>query len=188
MAVDFFFDPPTCNLPSLGVLRDFFWEHMPSEVADVLSQEYQYLKFHSHMLDSVHFTAEGKVGEKPWKKPLGLSVRAGAIKAALLVAASISEAVLRVVAEARGYPLPANPRHRTFGKVIEAWESVNGNTGADVAHLWDTVKELKDVRNNVHLFKAAGDAAANFQAILGQENDLLPRVIKAVDELAKLKP
>ena len=117
-----------------------------------------------------------------------MSVGAGAVKAALLVSASIIEAVLRVVAEARGYDLPNNPKHRTFGAVLRAWKENDGSPKPDIASHWDLLEELCEIRNDVHLFKAAGDPNAKFDAVLSQEQALLPNVLKAIDALAELKP
>jgi hypothetical protein len=188
MAVDFFFDPPTIGIPPLGALRAFQWEHMPEKIRPVLAQESQYLQFHLQMLDRVKFTEAGRLHDKPWVKPLGLSVRAGAIKAAVLICASIAEAVLRASAETRGYPLPREPYRRTFGKVLDAWKQEDGKPRSDVAAIWPTLQNLRDIRNNIHLFKAADDPSASFDTILELEERILADAQAAIRHLSELSP
>jgi len=189
VAVDFYFDPPTVQLPALDGLRYFYWEHISDDdLCHAIAQDYQYLQFHLSLLKKVKFTAAGQLHTKPWQKSLSLSVRAGAIKAALLICGSIAEAALRYIAEQRSYPLAKNPRHRTYGNVLKAWKGPAGGPRRDVRSHWGTLKELHDVRNNIHLFKSASDPSAHFEEVLKLESDLLPRALKAVEHLADVAP
>ena len=58
----------------------------------------------------------------------------------------------------------------------------------DVADIWQTLQELRDIRNNIHLFKAAQDPQANFDAILEKESQLLPAAQYAIQHLSKIEP
>ncbi|GJL66822.1 MAG: hypothetical protein NPIRA05_17930 [Nitrospirales bacterium] len=113
-------------------------------------------------------------------------MRAGAVKAAVLVAASIVEAALRALAEARGYPLHPNPRRRTFGNVIRAWED-NGAPRNDVAAIWPDIKAIHEVRNFVHLHKVAGSADAEWGNVLSAEQALLRGALNAIEHIARIE-
>jgi hypothetical protein len=189
VAVDLFVDPPTIDLPSLQSLRNERWANCPTVVRRVVAQEYQYFLFQCMLLERLRFTAPGMLDSKPWRKPLDLAVRAGAVKAALLVAASIIEAVLRAVAEHRAYPLPLNARHRTLGKVLGSWQQVeNGPPREEVQAIWPTLQRLYEVRNNVHLFAIEGSSHAHFWAVLRQEEELLAGAQEAVHHVARIVP
>jgi hypothetical protein len=186
MAVDFFFHPPTIALPEIAPTRAFRWGHLPNDIAHAIAYEEQYLFFQFEMLEKLHFTEQGQLANKPWIRPLGLSVRAGTIKAAILVSASICEAVLRALGEARQYDLPKNARHRTMGKVLEAWQDANENPFPDVAPIWDVLQQMHSIRNNIHLFKAVEDGI-NFEGILAQEENLMPRIQQTIAHLSTLR-
>jgi hypothetical protein len=188
MAFDLFIDPPTIDLPMVKAMQIFRWGHLPERVAYFVAVEEQYLRFHLLLLERARFTGAGKLSEKPWVKPLGLTVRSGAIKAAVLLTASISEAVLRAIAEAREYDLPKNEHHRTMGKVLGAWQQENGTPREEIAGIWPILQDLHSIRNNVHLFKAADDPSATFQAILNREESLVPNLLSTIDALAAIKP
>ena len=187
MAVDFFFDPATVAIPTLSDLR-WKWSGVSDlTVREMIVQEEQYLTFHRAMLDRVRSTEAGAVRNPTWRLPLDISVRAGAVKAAALVCGSIAEAALRHHAERRSFPLPANPRHRTFGKVLAAWEISDSVPQPDVAEIWSEVKRLHDLRNNIHLFCAAEAGTADFNSVLAQEREILAAGERVVDHLAALR-
>lgn len=188
MAVDFFFDPPTINLPSIQSLRTGLWVNCPPVIRDSVAKEYQYFLFQIEALDRLKFTAAGALPDRPWEMSLDLTARAGAIKASILVAASIVEAVLRAIAEHRNYPLPNDIRRRTFGKVLGAWEDPAGTPRPDVAVIWATLQQLHDFRNNIHLFAAAANPHANFQTVLQQEQQLLAATQAVIAHVATITP
>ena len=187
MAVDFFFDPATIAIPTLSDLRRKWLGVTDLTVREMIVQEEQYLCFHRAMLSQVHFTEAGAVRAPSWRLPLDISVRAGAVKAAALVCGSIAEASLRHHAERRGLALPPNTRHRTFGKVLAAWEPSPGAPDPDVAVVWSDLTRLHDVRNNIHLFCAAEAGTADFPSVLAQERDILQAGERAVEHLATLR-
>lgn len=187
MAVDFYFNPATFSIPALGPLRDFRWNNIPHpDVAEVIAREEQYLCFHRFVLKNVKHTRAGRLAAPPYEYGLGLSVRAGAIKAALLVSASIAEAALRSHGERRGYRLHSDPHRRTFGNVLNAWRTSRRRPKRDVRHIWSELQNLRDTRNNVHLFKAAGDPTTDFENVLADERRLIGGALTVVDELALL--
>ena len=188
MPSDFFFAQPTFNIPPLKAAALSRWQHLQApDVQYVIAAEEQYLSFHLHMLSSLRHTQVGQIACPPYAYELGLSVRAGAVKAAVLVAASILEAALRALAEKRGYPLNKDPRRRTFGNVIKAWE-VEDNPRPDVASVWSQVLAVYEVRNYVHLHKAAGagDGDAGWKGVLAGEEALLAGARKAIDHVAQI--
>lgn len=110
----FSFSPDEYDTPSMHVLRQE-WRNIPdAQARNVIAVEAQYLAFHHYLISSLrHQAIEG--GDAI---PIGLSVRAGALKTATLLCASIAEAALRAHAEARHYGLPVAAHRRTFGRVL----------------------------------------------------------------------
>lgn len=187
MAADFYFRNPTFTIQPLKPVAAFKWQHLTdNDIRYSIAAEEQYLNFHLYMLENLRHTKAGHLSQPPYEYELGLSVRAGAVKAAVLMAASILEAALRGLAEARGYPLKADPRRRTFGNVISAWEQ-DGAPRPDVAPIWSDVKSMHEVRNFVHLHKAAKDTDAAWANILQSEEALLSGALKAIEHVSKIQ-
>jgi hypothetical protein len=187
MAADFYFQNPTFTIQPLRTVAAFKWQQLPNEdLRYSIAAEEQYLCFHLYMLENLRHTKAGQLAQRPYEYELGLSVRAGAVKAAVLIAASIIEAALRTLAEARNYPLNAEPHRRTFGNVIRAWEQ-NGAPRPDVTQIWPDVKAMHEVRNLVHLHKAAKDTDAEWENILRSEKALLSGALKAIEHVSKIK-
>jgi hypothetical protein len=185
MSVDFYYNPSTHSIPSRAGLK-VQWSNVPNpDVIEAIATEAQYLDFHIFVLKNSKHTRVGCLKSKPYEYQLGLSVRAGSIKAALLLCASIAEAVLRAHAEKRKYKLAKNLKARMFGNVLNSWKS-HGKPRKDIAEIWDELNRLKNVRNNVHLFKAAYDPAANFQQVLLKEKTLMSDSRKVLDHLKGL--
>lgn len=189
MAVDFFIEPSTFDIPKKFQLREQ-WKNIPNtNIIDVVAGEEQYLIFQRFLLDHILFTKEGGYPESiTYRKNLDLSVRAGAVKATVLLASSITEAVLRAHAEKRNYRLHVNPYSRTFGNVIKAWLlSKNPEIPhSDISDIWSELKGMQETRNNVHLFKAANDSEAVFQRVLELENNTLNNIDKVLLHLKNL--
>lgn len=164
----FSLDPAEYQVPAIDELR-WEWRNIPdADARNVIAVEAQYLDFHRYLLGSLrHRDAAGGAAI-----PLGLSVRAGALKTATLVCASIAEAALRAHAERRGYALPPNPRHRTFGKVLGAWQEADGAPRAEVAAIWAQLQGLHSGRNNVHLYGAI-EQDGGFYELLESETQAL---------------
>lgn len=188
MAFDLFLDPPTFELPPVKTVQWFKWGHLPEQIAYAVAVEEQYLQFHLLLLERAHFTSAGTLATKTWSKPIDFTVRAGIVKAAVLITASIAEAVLRALAEARGYQLPKNEYRRTMGMVLKSWQEPDTSPKAEVAAIWPVLQELHSIRNNVHLFKAVNDPDANFETILAQEADLVRKLTPTINTLASIKP
>ena len=186
MAADFFFDPPTFEIQPLQPVATFKWQRLNNrDVQYAIAAEEQYLQFHLYLLSHLRHTQAGRLANPPYRYELGLSVRAGAVKAAVLVAASILEAALRALAEARNYPLRADPRQRTFGNVIRAWQQ-NGNPRPDVAPIWANISALYEVRNFVHLHEAAQVPDAAWENVLENERQLLDGALHSIDHVSRI--
>lgn len=187
MAADFFFLNPTFEIQPLKAVAVFKWQHLKQpDVQYAIAAEEQYLNFHLYMLQNLRHTAAGQLATKPYSYELGLSVRAGAIKAAVLIAASIIEAALRTLAEARGYPLKKDPKRRTFGTVIQAWQD-QGTPRPEFAPIWPVVKALHETRNFVHLHNAANSENASWDQVLKNEQGLLEGALNAINHLSTIE-
>ena len=110
----FSLSPDEYDTPSVHALRQE-WRNIPdAQAPNVIAVEAQYLAFHHYLINGLrHQAIEGSDAI-----PIGLSVRAGALKTATLLCASIAEAALRAHAEARNYGLtcpnarlPSSPPH-----------------------------------------------------------------------------
>ena len=168
MSRRFFLRPDQYDIPTVDTLR-YEWRNVPdSQARNVIAVEAQYLAFHQYLINSLrHQNIAG--GDAI---PIGLSVRAGALKTATLLCASIAEAALRAHAEARNYDLPAAAYRRTFGRVLRAWQLPDGMPQPDVAEIWPQLQNLHDGRNTVHLYAAINDGN-NFYDILQAESQSL---------------
>jgi hypothetical protein len=171
MARDFYFEPKTCVLRTLGELRTDWINIKDPKVRHVVAVEAQYIAFHRFVLSNVRHVEQGTTLADGIL--IGRSVRAGALKALMLMAAAVCEAVLRYHAEQRGYPLPNQAQHRTYGKVLDAWKDASGNQRPEVAGMWPVLTSLRKHRNNVHLFSAAADTQAEFEYINSAESKIL---------------
>ncbi len=187
MAADFFFQNPSLEIQPLKAVAVFKWQHLRNlDVQYAIAAEEQYLQFHLYMLENLRHTETGKASAPPYAYELGFSVRAGAVKAAILVAASIVEAALRALAELRGYTLSKDVRRRTFGNVIAAWEE-SGTPRPDVEAIWPQVKSIHQVRNFVHLHKAAGTADSAWECVLRDERALLEAALASIAHVSSIE-
>jgi hypothetical protein len=176
MPRDFYFSPPTCSLRTLGELRADWINIKDVKVRNVVAVEAQYIEFHRFVLKNVRHVEQGATLASGM--PLGMSVRAGALKALMLMSAAVCEAVLRYHAERRGYSLPNQAKHRTYGKVLDAWKDASGSPHPEVAAVWPVLTSLRKHRNNVHLFSAAADSQAEFEYI----NKAELKILKGIDD------
>jgi hypothetical protein len=164
----FSLDPAEYQVSAIDELR-WEWRNVPdADARNVIAVEGQYLKFHRYLLTSLrHRDSAGGA-----TIPLGLSVRAGALKTATLVCACISEAALRAHAERRGYPLHGDPHRRTFGNVLLAWQQYDGTPRPEVASIWPHLNALHSGRNNIHLYRVV-ETGGEFYDLLQAETQSL---------------
>lgn len=188
MAVDLFIDPPTYQFGALDAYRYFKWEFLPGPICEMISRESQYLELNHLLLDRLMFTAEGKVNEKPYASKLKNNVRAGLIKSTLFLYASIAEAALRAIAEIREYELPNNENYRTFGKVLRVWQLKDESPRDELKEIWPSIKELYNLRNNIHLFKALQDGTSEIDYLISNESRLLGEANHLLEVLAAIDP
>jgi hypothetical protein len=177
----FHFDPSDFSIPGLRDLH-LRWALLPDDaVRSAVIVELQYLAFHRFLLGSLSFIAEVESGTVSGK--IDHSVRAGAVKAAVSLAASVAEAALRCHAERRGFKLPTNPRHRTFGAVLSAWDSAGQ---LECGAIWDDLQRLLDHRNLIHLYKGA-EESRNWRDVLHAENSLLEAADRVLAQLPTIR-
>lgn len=188
MAVDLFIDPPTYQFGALDIYRYFKWEFLPGPICEMISRESQYLELNHLLLDRLMFTAEGRLSEKPYGARIKNNVRAGLIKSTLFLYASITEAALRAIAEIRGYELPNNENHRTFGKILGAWQLDDESPREEIRAVWSSIKELYNLRNNIHLFKALKDGTSEIDYLIANEKRLLADSKHLLEVLAAIDP
>lgn len=182
MARKFSLEPDEYQACTIAELRHE-WRNIPdSEACTAIAVENQYLNFHQFLLTSIRHQAV--TGSTPI--PLGLSLRAGALKAATLICASIAEAALRAHAEARGYELPRQPWQRTFGKVLGVWQDNEERPHRDVAAVWDALRRLHSGRNNIHLYRAI-EEGSDFYDILAAEEASLAEAEMVLSHLKRIR-
>lgn len=168
MARIFSLDPAEYDVPAINQLR-LAWRNVPdSDARNVIAVEAQYLEFHRYLLTSLrHRPVQG--GDAI---PIGLSVRAGALKSATLVCACIAEAALRAHAERRGYALPVDPHRRTFGTVLRAWKQANGQPQPEIAPIWGRLQALHSGRNNIHLYRVIENNGDFYDLLQSEQQSL----------------
>ncbi len=188
MAVDLFIEPATHQFGSLDVYRYFKWEFLPDPICEMIARECQYLELNQLLLNRLMFTAEGKINEKPYSAKLKNNLRAGLIKSTLFNYGSIAEAALRAIAELRGYDLPNNENHRTFGKVLGAWQLIDESPREELKEVWPSIKELYNLRNNIHLFKALNDGTSEIDYLISNEKRLIREANRLLEVLASIDP
>lgn len=182
MSFDLIHNPTTVKVPQVRTIENWWCNVPDATVKKYMAREHQYLLLHESILNSIHYTYSNWMKQKPPRmEPLNYTLRAGFVKAAVLIYASLCEAALRSHAEKRGYSLPKNPRHRTFGRVIAEWSGQ-----PEVAVIWNDLGHLRDMRNNIHLFAAAGNANADYRSIIAQETTMLATANTVLDELMKI--
>ena len=178
-------------------LRDSEFEirpihHLELEWAGVANQELarqigfqiQFSQFFRHLLENLQ---SAPVEHPDWQPvPLSLSLRAGAIRTFVLLTVSIAEAALAALGEERGLGRKPNEIFdRTFGQLLNAWRH-EGQPRPEIAEIWDNLQLLKDVRNYIHLPKAAGNDAAHWREILAREQEIVAACEAVTDRLRDL--
>ena len=181
MSRAFSFDPPIFDVPPI-VKFIFTWANVPDNAAcNAIAVEQQYLEFHKYMLDAIRHEDPNSPAHG---MPLGLSVRAGMVKAAVLLYASIAEAALRAHAEKRGIKLHPAKNRRTLGSIIYSWKDDPAQFSA-IQPIWDDLVALLESRNMVHIFKSI-QANQDFRDIIQNEEALLDRGDKVLRFLQKM--
>ncbi len=187
MAFDLFFDTPTFDISQVMTLKGFRWYGLPEKIAHYVAVEEQSLHFNIMMLEKARHTKAGSYPRHiPYSHQLGLTLRATFVKSIVVQGASIVEAVLRHIAETRGYKLPKKNQHRTMGTVLKAWSDKSGSPKPELASHWDLIKKIHEVRNNIHIFKAVDDPNSTVDSILESEEDLIPKIRPLLDYMSSL--
>lgn len=117
--------------------------------------------------------------------PLSLSVRAGAIKAYVLLTVSIAEGALAALGDERGLGArPGELYQRTFGQLLSAWVE-NSVPRPEVAEIWDHLQLLNRYRNYVHLNRAV-QQQVTWQDVIQNEQVILDAAERVVAHLKEL--
>lgn len=176
----FLIDPEDHEIPSLDHYRQH-WSNLPStaqfitwRAKDQICATNQYFDFHRLLLDRV----KHRHAEEDWQPmPLSLSVRAGALRAAVLIGVSVIEAAIRMHAEHRRIAGLGNKP--TYGRVLRCWLDDPTHSPA-LAPVQTTLEELRDLRNEIHLYEAA-QQEQDWARTLEDETLILQRVDEAID-------
>ena len=156
----FTFALDTFGIQTLHSLQGY-WKNIPDpDAKKAIATENQYYLFHRFLLESLRHEHPTN---KTHKFPLGLSVRAGALKTCRLLTASIVEAALRAHAENLGIQLKGNP---TLMDIINRIKKSEHK--AKFSEILPLAKKLNAARNDVHLYHQI-DKARDFATILASE-------------------
>lgn len=180
MAFDVLFQPTRVDVPTVATLKNR-WRRIPdARIRTHIAREHHYLLFHEQLLARIHYTRS----QEQLPAPLELTLRAGLVKAAVLIAASICEAALRAHGEQRQLRdlMRKQPHQRTFGVILKAWQNE-----PDVQSIWNDLKSLHERRNNVHLFVAASQSSGHYQQINTEEVAMLATAKSAMQALMQLR-
>lgn len=174
MARWFDFSNDEYEFKSLGSLCRL-WEKVPDRQAvNSIAEAHQYFDFIRIMIIERLQSWSHPIGDREsWftPTPLVLSGRAGAISSCIVAGTSIIECAMRAHAENRKLKklIKKDPKHRTFGAVIHAWES-HGVYSIEIDPVLDDLKLLLGKRNNIHLYASFG---RRWEDIVREEMDLL---------------
>lgn len=161
----------------------FRWAGLPIEIAQQLAFEEQYLQFQKYLLLNLQSVLQEKPNWVPMS--LSLSLRAGAVKAYVVFAASIVEGALAAWGEKIGLAGQGQLLSKPLGAVLRAWEADDGQPRAEISPIWAQLQLIKTYRNFVHMGRAAADAEAYWVNILAQEVALLSAVDDTLAHLSR---
>lgn len=165
---------------AIGSLFD--WDMLDTEVAHQIGFEEQYLQFHRYLLENLCSVPVEHPEYHP--RQIDLSLRAGAIKAYIVLACSIIEAVLASWAKQIGLSNNVDRLMRLpFGALLDLW-SMNGEPRLEIAPIWGHLNLLLQYRNFIHLGRAITDQSAYWKNILDRERDLLSAVDMSLNYLS----
>lgn len=167
----------------MAVVGVFKWGALDSEIANQLGFEEQYLKFHRYLLENL----ESVPAESPHytPKPIGLSLRAGFVKAYIVFACSIIEGVLANWAKKKGISSkPERLDKKPLGALLKEWCDETDTPRPEVSAIWADLELLLTYRNFLHLNKASSDDKAYWQNILDRESELLRAADTCIEHLA----
>lgn len=162
----------------------FKWAALDIEVARQIGFQEQYLNFHKYLLENLQSVPEESQHYAP--RPISLSLRAGAVKAYVVLACSIIEGVLaNWGAKQAVSPKPETLLKKPLGGLLRAWCIEDGLPRDEIAPIWNDLTLLHEYRNFVHLGRAVGNDNAYWQNVLERENDLVEAADRCVAYLAE---
>jgi len=151
-----------------------------AELRAHVAVEEHYLTFHRRLLGSL----QANMGLEQGFQPIDWSLRAGMIRASVILFGSIAEAVLLDHAAARQMQHPRKGRvtlagRWTLGTLTNVWATAGS---AEYDQIRADVESLRDMRNNIHLSRAVADRH-RWQDVIAAEEALVEagdRVIAAL--------
>lgn len=161
----FTFSPDIFGVQTIKSLEGYWPNIGDKAVRKLVATEHQYYLFHRFVLESVRHAGPADPADPAdlgQTLPLGLSVRAGALKAARLIVGSIAEAALRFHAEKRGLRLGRRP---TLGTVISKLETLRDR---EINALLPLAKKVLSARNDIHIYRQI-ESPKDFKKLLGME-------------------
>lgn len=165
-----------------AVVSLFKWDHLDIDVSHQLGFEEQYLEFHRYLLENLRSVPAEYPNREPW--PLGLSLRAGAVKAYVVLASSIVEGALASWGKELGIcRKPEQLMKLPLGGLLKSW-APDGSPRSEVEPIWKELNLLLEYRNFIHLGKSATDENAYWKNVLERESELLAAADKAIDYLS----
>ena len=167
--------------PAVGFV--FRWAGLPMEIAQQLAFEEQYLQFQKYLLQNLQSVPQENPNWVPMS--LSLSIRAGAVKAYVVFAASIVEGALAAWGERIGVAGQGQLLSKPLGAVLRAWELDDGQPREEIAAVWPQLQLIKTYRNFVHMGRAAAEADAYWANLLAQEAALLLAVDETLAHLSR---
>ncbi len=180
MPRSFSFLNPNYEPPNAMAMRVFGWQNMTNrEVAEQISFQQQLLYFLEYQLDNLVHSDPLQPDRRPM--PLGLSLRAGVVKAYALAAASIIEGALSELGSLRGHD--AEMLHRKpLGGVLTYFSQ---HMPHEIAEITDDLQVVKRYRDYVHLGRAAQNAETSYwENVLANERNIRDAVDRVISHLS----
>lgn len=174
---------------SLGEL-EVVWNKVPDRLAiSAIAEAHQYFDFLQTMIiNRLQSWSHAECDREHWftPTPLVLSGRAGAISSCVVVGTSIIECALRAHGENRNLRklMKKDPRHRTFGAILYAWEK-HGVFCHELHPILEDLKKVQGKRNDIHLYASFGNSWEN---VVKEEMDLLESIERIFIFLQELEP
>ena len=173
----------------LGRIRTL-WQNVPDrEAINAIAEAYQYYDFLKTMIiERLQHWSHPPGKRLDWHKPspLMLSARAGAVSSSIVVGASIVECAMRAHAENRKMSklMQKDPKHRTFGSVIHAWEN-HRVYSQEISAVLPDLKRIHGKRNDIHLYAIFGQSWEDIEA---DEQKLVNSLEKLINFFQQIRP
>lgn len=190
MTTEYFFEPQRIDIPSRENLRTVWNGILDIPSREILIKEHQFLIFQLGLLDKLKFKSTD-LNNNITDGPIFDGLRVGAIRAALMVTASITEEALLCHAISRRYKFEKQENgndKQMLGEVAYVWKNQNWpDLGKKIG---GKIHWLMDIRNHVHLRKIIenGDRQDKFYlSIERNESKYIARANTIIEALTMLR-